>query len=128
MMRNDTLPKGAAVKISFTESMAKLPLPATEKWPQGLWDFEALRSGDVSLLFFAPRFRDYQAAHSQDELYIIVRGSGLFQLEGQEIRFGPGDVLYVPAGKIHRFTQFTDELATWVVFFGPHTMVSQPAA
>ena len=122
------LEREATMKISFNEALARLPLPATEKWPQGLWDFEALRSGDVSLLFFAPRFRDYQTAHSQDELYIVVRGSGVFLLESREFQFAPGDVLYVPAGKPHRFPQFSDDFAAWVVFWGPQLPGADPAA
>ncbi len=33
--------------------------------------------------------------------------------------FGPGDILHVPAGVEHRFEEFTDDFATWVVFYGP---------
>jgi mannose-6-phosphate isomerase-like protein (cupin superfamily) len=33
--------------------------------------------------------------------------------------FGPGDVLFVPAGVEHHFENFTDDLATWVIFYGP---------
>jgi mannose-6-phosphate isomerase-like protein (cupin superfamily) len=31
----------------------------------------------------------------------------------------PGDVLFVPAGVIHRFEEFTDDFAVWVLFYGP---------
>ena len=33
--------------------------------------------------------------------------------------FGPGDLLFVPAGVEHRFEEFSDDLAVWVVFYGP---------
>ena len=33
--------------------------------------------------------------------------------------FGPGDVLFVPAGVTHRFENFTADLTVWVVFYGP---------
>jgi mannose-6-phosphate isomerase-like protein (cupin superfamily) len=89
---------------------------------------EALRRGDLSLLLFAPKKIDYQTAHTQDELYIIVRGSGMFLLEKQEIRFEAGDVLYAPAGKEHRFAEFTDDFAAWVVFWGPQIGKSAPSA
>ncbi|MFL5349647.1 MAG: hypothetical protein ACJ8AT_33035 [Hyalangium sp.] len=32
-------------------------------------------------------------------------------------RFGPGDFLFVPAGVVHRFVDFTDDMV--VVFHGP---------
>ena len=31
----------------------------------------------------------------------------------------PGDLLFVPAGVVHRFEEFTDDLAVWVIFYGP---------
>jgi len=31
----------------------------------------------------------------------------------------PGDLLFVPAGIVHRFEDFTDDFATWVMFYGP---------
>lgn len=31
----------------------------------------------------------------------------------------PGDLLFVPAGVEHRFGPFTDDFATWVLFYGP---------
>jgi mannose-6-phosphate isomerase-like protein (cupin superfamily) len=108
------------VKISLAEWLVKLPLPATSKWPEGVWDIPALERGEMSLLLFTPRNRDYQTPHSQDELYIVMRGRGIFTLEGDRMEFETGDVLFVPAGKVHRFSEFSDDLVMWVVFWGPH--------
>jgi mannose-6-phosphate isomerase-like protein (cupin superfamily) len=80
---------------------------------------ELLRRGDVSVELFAPRGRDDQRPHAQDELYFVVRGSGLFRRGGVAVEFGPGDALFVAAGVEHRFESFTDDIAVWVVFFGP---------
>jgi mannose-6-phosphate isomerase-like protein (cupin superfamily) len=33
--------------------------------------------------------------------------------------FGPGDVMFVPAGVVHRFENFTNDFLVWVVFCGP---------
>jgi len=32
--------------------------------------------------------------------------------------FAPGDALFVPAGVEHRFTRFTPDFVTWVIFYG----------
>ncbi|MCW8195404.1 hypothetical protein F6455_11455 [Proteobacteria bacterium 005FR1] len=69
------------MKVSPQDYMAKLPLPATEKWPEGVWDIEALRHGSMSLVLFAPTGKDYQSSHDQDELYIILKGSGVIEIE-----------------------------------------------
>jgi mannose-6-phosphate isomerase-like protein (cupin superfamily) len=33
--------------------------------------------------------------------------------------FQQGDILFVPAGSVHRFINFTADFATWVIFYGP---------
>jgi mannose-6-phosphate isomerase-like protein (cupin superfamily) len=107
------------MKISLAAVLAKLPLPATQKWPQGVWDVTALEHGTMSLVLFAPKHQDYQTPHSQDELCIVMRGKGTLLLEGKPIEFETGDVLFVPADKVHRFVDFSDDLMTWAVFWGP---------
>jgi len=99
--------------------MAALPLPADDEWPEGVWDTEVWADRAVSVLAFAPHGRDYQSPHDRDELYVVVRGSGTFSRDREMRHFGPGDLIVVPAGVPHRFEEFTDDLFTWVVFWGP---------
>ena len=107
------------MRISLADTLESLPKPATAKWPEGVWDVEAFRHGSMSLVLFTPRGRDYQSPHEQDELYVVHRGTGEFVLEGRGTAFGPGDVLFVPAGREHRFERFSDDLVVWAVFWGP---------
>jgi mannose-6-phosphate isomerase-like protein (cupin superfamily) len=58
--------------------------------------------------------------HSQDEVYMVLRGRGVFFHDGKRDRFEAGDLLFVAAGTEHRFEDFTEDLAVWVVFYGPH--------
>jgi quercetin dioxygenase-like cupin family protein len=44
---------------------------------------------------------------------------GWFVNGGVRHRFAPGDFLFVPAGVEHRFEEFSDDLAVWVLFYGP---------
>ncbi len=106
------------MKISFNDTLAKLPLPATEKWPEGVWDIEALKHGTMSLILFAPQGKDYQTPHCQDELYIVVAGAGVIEIDGESISFALGDSLFVKAGLEHRFTEMSDDLKMWAVFWG----------
>lgn len=64
------------MKISLADHLRKIPLPPTAKWPEGVWDVDALRHGSMSLLLYTPSGTDYQTPHEQDELYIVVKGSG----------------------------------------------------
>lgn len=106
------------MKTSPAPWRRKLPLRATAKWPNGVWDVEAFRHGTMSLLFFAPEERDYQSPHDQDELYIVIKGSGVLSIEDDTFPFEPGDVLFVPAGKAHRFLPPLAGLELWVVLYG----------
>lgn len=75
--------------------------------------------GDFLLEYYAPRGHDPQQPHDQDEFYIIERGTGKFSCDGKTMPFAPGDTLFVPAGVVHRFEEFTDDFGAWVIFFGP---------
>lgn len=97
--------------------MKRLPLPATEKWKQGVWDVEPFEKEGVKLILFAPRGTDYQTVHDQEEFYFIIRGTGKIVIEDNTYLFAPGDAFYVPAGVHHKFIEFTEDFATWAVFF-----------
>ena len=105
--------------FSLKEHLAKLPLEATPKWPEGVWDTEAFAHGTMSLILYTPHGKDYQTPHEQDELYIVVRGEGELIVEDQVHAFKPGDVLFVPARKEHRIQNFSEDINTWAVFWGP---------
>ena len=107
------------MKIPLKPNLEKLPLPPTEKWPEGVFDVNAFRNGSMSLILFAPKGNDYQTPHVQDELYIIIEGSGILQVEGESFEFVKGDVLFVPALKEHRFIQFSPGIKMWAVLWGP---------
>jgi mannose-6-phosphate isomerase-like protein (cupin superfamily) len=93
--------------------------------PAGARSALLMKHGTMTLRYYAPRGRDPQIPHEQDEVYVVISGSGMFALGRDEDAlerrtFGPGDAIFAPAGWIHRFENFTDDFATWVVFWGPH--------
>ena len=91
--------------------------------------------GTMELRWFAPTGHDPQTPHDREELYVVVSGTGVFMraqdshplgddlslpLMGEDrVTFGPGDVIFVPAGTEHRFESFSDDFACWIVFYGP---------
>lgn len=75
--------------------------------------------GSLEVEIFSPKERDDQQPHSRDEIYVIVSGRGDF-IHGETVeKVSPGDFIFVPAGAVHRFENFSDDLAVWVMFYGP---------
>ncbi len=66
--------------------------------------------------FYRPIRFDKQTPHERDELYLIAEGSGDFVCGDETRPFAQGDIFFVPAGVEHRFTNFTYDFATWVIF------------
>lgn len=78
-----------------------------------------IRNGTMRVGIYAPKTVDDQTPHTQDEIYIVISGKGIFLRAGERIPFGPGTLLFVPAAMEHRFLDFTEDFSTWVVFWGP---------
>ena len=78
-----------------------------------------LEHGSMELGFYRPEGSDEQEPHEQDEIYVVQSGSGVFVRGDERIDFAPGDALFVPAGMEHRFVDFSDDFAAWVIFWGP---------
>lgn len=71
----------------------------------------------MTLVFFAPRGRDYQTSHDRDEFYFIARGTGELVIGNDRYNCSAGDAFFVPAEKEHRFENFSEDFATWAIFF-----------
>ncbi len=99
--------------LSFPDSERRLPSPAGQRF------ISLFRHGSLEVELYAPRETDLQQPHTRDEVYVVAKGSGTFVEGDQRVHFAPGDVLFVPAGVPHRFEDFTDDLAVWVMFYGP---------
>ncbi len=100
-------------------ALQRLPGPPNAVWPDGARSVSALRHGSMELKLYAPRGNDPQQPHTRDELYVVVSGQGRFDNGGVITEFKTGDAIFVPAQQAHRFIEFTDDLACWVVFYGP---------
>jgi|GEM_PF-283366 len=75
--------------------------------------------GTLLVEVYAPRVVDPQQPHTRDEIYFVAAGSGEYVCGETRTAFGPTDLLFAAAGVTHRFENFTDDLAVWVLFYGP---------
>lgn len=78
-----------------------------------------LEHGTMELGYYQPDGTDPQQPHDQDEIYIVQSGSGIFVCGDDRTSFEPGEALFVPAGTIHRFEDFSTDFSVWVIFYGP---------
>ena len=72
----------------------------------------------LSLGLFAapPGHVDTQEPHEQDEVYVVVAGTAVLDVDGERTPMGPGSVAYVPARVPHRFVDIAEDLRVVVVF------------
>ena len=99
--------------LTISQGLGRLPGSQGERY------VELFTHGTLAVELYAPRGDDPQTPHTRDEVYVVAQGSGYFRNGSERHRFGPGDVLFVPAEVQHRFEEFSDDLAVWVFFYGP---------
>ena len=100
------------MRISPEDALKVLDLKQSE--------FETLfEHGTLSVEIYKPLEMDNQQPHSRDEVYVVISGKGDFIKGEERMPFGPGDFLFVPAHMEHRFVDFSEDFATWVLFYGP---------
>jgi mannose-6-phosphate isomerase-like protein (cupin superfamily) len=61
---------------------------------------------------------DRQQPHADDELYVVLEGSGVLEVDGERLEARKGDALFVAAEVPHRFVDY-DEITLLVVFRRP---------
>lgn len=99
-------------RLTIPQALQKLEIESSEFK-------ELFTHGSMSVEIYKPNGVDLQQPHTKDELYVIVSGSGYFVNGYSRSKFEQGEVLFVPAGVVHRFEEFTEDFSTWVIFYGP---------
>ncbi len=81
---------------------------------------EQLRVADLSVGTYSIRAggTDDQEPHTEDEIYVVTAGRAVFEAGQDRAPVGPGSVIFVRAGEVHRFTEIGEDLAA-IVVFGP---------
>jgi mannose-6-phosphate isomerase-like protein (cupin superfamily) len=58
---------------------------------------------------------DRQQPHADDEVYVVLEGSGVLEVAGEAVSVQEGDAVFVEAGAEHRFSAY-EQLAVLVIF------------
>jgi mannose-6-phosphate isomerase-like protein (cupin superfamily) len=99
-------------KVTIAEALAQLPGPQGERFTT------VFEHGTLLVEILAPPSRVPLPPHTRDELYIVIQGAGDLLNGETRLRIGPGDFLFVPAGREHHFEKFEDDLIIWAIFYG----------
>jgi mannose-6-phosphate isomerase-like protein (cupin superfamily) len=59
---------------------------------------------------------DRQEPHTEDEVYVVLRGRGTLATASATADVAPGTTIYVPAGESHRFVDIIEDLVVLVLF------------
>jgi mannose-6-phosphate isomerase-like protein (cupin superfamily) len=73
----------------------------------------------LGLFAAAPGHQDVQSPHDVDEVYVVVAGHAVLDLDGVRTPVQIGSVAHVPARVPHRFVDVTEDLRVVVVFAPP---------
>lgn len=63
--------------------------------------------------------QDLQKPHTEDEVYVVLRGRAQFSLDTDNFEVGAGTVIFVPALVEHRFHSIIEDLQVLVLFAPP---------
>jgi mannose-6-phosphate isomerase-like protein (cupin superfamily) len=58
---------------------------------------------------------DRQEPHADDEIYVVLEGRGILDVEGRPVPVKEGDAVFVEAGADHRFSAY-EQLSVLVIF------------
>jgi mannose-6-phosphate isomerase-like protein (cupin superfamily) len=106
-------PPSKVVHTSLSEALGKGPPPP------GNLAVPIFSHGSLVVEMYTPIGHDPQKPHVRDEIYFVARGSGYFFDGSGRYRVEMGAFLFVPAGHVHRFEDFSPDFAVWVAFYGP---------
>jgi mannose-6-phosphate isomerase-like protein (cupin superfamily) len=106
-------PAKKVIHVGLAEALAKGPPP-----PDNL-AVPIFSHGSLVVEMYTPVDHDPQQPHTRDEIYFVTRGHGLFFDGAKRYPVQAGSFLFVAAGQIHRFEEFSFDFAVWVAFYGP---------
>ena len=58
---------------------------------------------------------DRQQPHADDEVYVVLEGTGVLEVEGTHVELREGNAAFVPAGADHHFSAY-EHMSVLVIF------------
>jgi mannose-6-phosphate isomerase-like protein (cupin superfamily) len=93
-------------------------VPVKERLEAGNGGYEVVHASpglEVGVYVLVAPEPDHQQPHEDDELYFVLDGRGVLEIEGRPVPLEQGQAVFVPAGALHQFTAY-EQLSVLVVF------------
>src|SRR5438876_8217990 len=103
-----SLPAAEPVGISGTK----------DRLAAGTGDYEVVHRSpglEIGVYVLVSPEADRQSPHDDDEVYIVIEGSGVLEIEGENVELREGHAAFVPAGAEHHFVSY-EQLSVLVIF------------
>jgi mannose-6-phosphate isomerase-like protein (cupin superfamily) len=91
---------------------------AKERLTEGSGGYEVVHSSpgmEIGVYVLVAPEPDRQQPHEDDEVYVVLEGSGVLEVEGERVELREGHATFVPAGAEHRFVGY-EHLSLLVIF------------
>ena len=93
-------------------------VPVKERLEAGAGGYQVVHESpglEVGVYVLVAPEPDHQQPHEDDELYFVLDGRGVLEIEGRPVPLERGQAVFVPAGALHQFTAY-ERLSVLVVF------------
>lgn len=84
-------------------------------------EFVRRKSLSAGLFVLDAGAEDTQQPHREDELYYVIEGQAVLEVDGDQRPVKPGSVVFVAAGVAHRFHSIASKLSALVIFAPPES-------
>jgi mannose-6-phosphate isomerase-like protein (cupin superfamily) len=109
------------VKAQGTSLAAAHPFDiaqAAERLASGAGGYEIVHESpglEIGVYVLVAPEPDRQQPHDDDEVYVVLNGRGMLEVEGKQVELREGHAVFVPAGADHRFIGY-EQLSVLVIF------------
>ncbi len=81
-------------------------------------NFLNIKTMEVGLINLKKDQKDTQQPHSFDEIYYIICGKGIIEIDGIKNDVNPGKIIYIPKKVRHSFHAISDKIIALYVISG----------
>lgn len=105
------------MRVIDNEALEKLALPGLEHRTVAGYE-QGVKSMEVWLQTLAPGAASPVHRHDCDEVILILSGSGICDVAGEEMAFGPNSTLVIEPDVVHQIRNTSDEPMALVAALG----------